>query len=478
VFTLDCLRKSTCAESTTPFVDSLPVQWSRCYSSGTWTVPSHVSLFSGQDVVDHDCARTGDRLPPQRATLPRTANDHGYSTAIFSENPSFSARTGFHHEVDTVHDDIQSKLRFSEFSPSGYLTDPSPRTLLSLASGLLSRPRRASNALNTAYAAYRRFARADPSYPHHGRRVVSHLSTFLSEQSGPTLTVTNLLDPHNPYYGTPPGVENERTDEEREALRLAGTNLLYLLTDEDPPRAVREGYGDWERFYRAKAELYRLFAREADRVLQRWARDTAAFRDSLVVVLGDHGQLFGVDGMVGHHTSLHPHGIHVPLAVDPPADWDRSERSITAPVSIAGVGSALTAVAAGEITTTEQLVTAVGVDSRGPTGRVTACVDGPTLSLPPLYETSRFDDDRIDELAVRKVASIGPEHVDVYRCPWESTDIESASYTYGPDERSRTRDRETPPPPERAVPWLTRQHDPTAAAERQVDARLEALGYR
>jgi len=478
VFTLDCLRNSVCGPSVTPFLQSFPLQWSRCYSSGTWTLPSHVSLFSGQTPVEHGVTRPGETVPRDVAVLPRSAKDAGYTTAIFSENPTFSSDTGFDHYIDATHDEIQRKLFCSDFSPFDHVDELSVTEAVSLVGEILSRPNRLRNVANTGYAGYRRFSNRTPSYPHHGRRVFSHLESHLARTDGPTLTVTNVLDPHNPYYGVPPGSENSRSSRERDAMHAGGWNMVYMLTEEHPPDVIRSVYGDWETFFEAKKDVYEQFSREADRLLKRWQdKQTDRFEDGLVVAVGDHGQLFGTEGMYGHHMSLHPYGVHVPLAVDPPSGWDESERTLESPVSLAGVGRTLMDVVAGDVDGTDEFVDSLAAYSREPGGGVVVCADGPTWSLPPLYEHDRFDDSLVDALAVRKAGLVYDEYVDVYQSHWANRTVERTSFKYAAGSRERVSDRDPPPLPDDVEQWLSRTDDATDHGRENVNDRLENLGY-
>jgi len=488
VLTLDCLRESTASDTVTPFLRSLPLQWSRCYSSGAWTLPAHASLFAGQDPIDHGVTRVERRMTGQQAALTMTAQENGYMTALLSENPLFSSGTGFDGCVDDTNDYIGTKLLRSEFVPVNHIDELTPVAALSLARTVLSRPNRLRNLVNTGYAAYRRFSGREPTYPHHGRRVISHLESYLSTRTAPVLTVTNLLDPHNPYYGAPPGQESSRSPEEETALRNLPDNLFYLFTDDPLPEGIRAVYKDWAGAFEAEAEVYREFSREADRLVERWHDDQpSVFEDSLVVVVGDHGQLFGTDGVAGHGLSLHPKGIHVPLVVDPPTGWDQSDREIDVPVSIAGLGRALTDVVAGEIAGTEAFVDAVKTYSRGPGGAVLTCVDGPTIEV-QLLAREEFDDELVNRHTVRKVACIHDEYVDVYECGWDANTLSATSYEYTADHRTVLPDRETPPPPAEVAAWVRRSPKAetddvtwrTADEEQsaEVQARLENLGYR
>ncbi|MBB6646618.1 sulfatase-like hydrolase/transferase [Halobellus ruber] len=488
VLTLDCLRESTASDAVTPFLRSLPLQWSRCYSSGAWTLPAHASLFAGQDPIDHGVTRVERRMTGRQAALTTTARENGYATALFSENPQFSSATGFGECVDDSNDYIGTKLLRSEFVPVNHVDELSASAGLSLLRTILAQPHRLRNLVNTGYAAYRRFSDTEPTYPHHGRRVISHLESYLAEQTEPVLTVMNLLDPHNPYYGAPPGQESSRSPEEEAALRNLPSNLFYLFTDDPLPEDVRAVFGDWAGAFEAEAEIYREFSREADRLVERWRDDQpSVFEDSLVVVVGDHGQLFGTDGVAGHGLSLHPNGIHVPLIVDPPTEWDRSDRRVDAPVSIAGLGRALTDVVAGKIADTAAFVDAVNAYSRGPGGAVITCVDGPTIEV-QLLAREEFDAELVDNHTVRKVACIYDEYVDVYECGWDDDTVAATSYEYAADHRTVRPDRETPPPPPEVAAWVRRspkaEGDDVAwrtADEEQpaeVRARLENLGYR
>jgi hypothetical protein len=273
-------------------------------------------------------------------------------------------------------------------------------------------------------------------------------------------------------------MKKSRPQRELKALREGDDRRIYLLTNENPPEAVSSVYDDWGMFYDAQELVYEEYAQEADRLLKEWkSTQTARFKEDLIVILGDHGQLFGAEEMVGHQTSLHPHGINVPLAIDPPGKWEAQEQTIEAPVSIAGVGRALIDVVAGEIKTTKQLVDAISDHSQDSNGAVLACADGPTWSIPSLYEDDRFDDTLIDRLAVRKAAFIRRGRVDIFQSPWDSETIESNSFIYTQESRDSIPEHDTPPISDDIKEWLTQRYDPENEQRDKVDAQLEALGY-
>ncbi|RJP23511.1 MAG: hypothetical protein C4520_06025 [Candidatus Abyssobacteria bacterium SURF_5] len=81
----------------------LTYQWAKenaaiynaAYSNSTWTLPSHVSMFSGLLPSEHKVANQGDKVAPTFDLLPETLQKKGYTTAGFVENLWLSAPFGF-----------------------------------------------------------------------------------------------------------------------------------------------------------------------------------------------------------------------------------------------------------------------------------------------------------------------------------------------------------------------------------------------
>ena len=75
---------------TAPYIKTFAregVQFSRCYSQDTWTRPSITSLMTGVDSFVHGNVRYGEILPDALVLLPELLRRTGYVTAIDSENP-------------------------------------------------------------------------------------------------------------------------------------------------------------------------------------------------------------------------------------------------------------------------------------------------------------------------------------------------------------------------------------------------------
>jgi len=476
----DCLRAASATERTLPFCRAAAdLRFERCYAPGTWTLPSHASLYTGSPAVDHGVTRWGDRIDRGQAWLPETARRNGYATALVSENPTFSGRYGFDRGVDLADDFVNAKPFPSDFAAETVVEERSPGAVASVLAGIAESDRPLRSVANALFAplAYGRDWLASPAsrwpgtrFPHRGDRVRSHLRSIVADPPGadgaPLLATANVLEPHNPHSVPPrrgaralgldvPGAEQSR-------LASVDDNKIFLFESPDEPPAGAAEYGSWEAVFSRREEIYEAQIREFDRVVADLAGDLGErFDEALVVVTGDHGQLFGEEGMVGHHTSLHPHAVHVPLLVSLPADWAPPDgpvgvdgpagvaedaevaedtevigesgstghggvagaRSLDEPVSLVGLSRAIGAVVSGEIRDAEAFADRVRAGGERP---VVVTVDGPNWSVPDLED--RYGADAVADLAVRKVGLFGRDTQVVLASPWDDDSIAVTEY--------------------------------------------------
>ena len=121
---IDTARADVVAEVDTPNLEALAARGTsvqRAWSSGTWTVPSVVSLFTGMSVREHGwdlpAARIG-KYPklPDAPTLATVLQAAGFGTAALYANPYLSESLGFDRGFDSftrLHDNAMA----SRFSP-------------------------------------------------------------------------------------------------------------------------------------------------------------------------------------------------------------------------------------------------------------------------------------------------------------------------------------------------------------------------
>ncbi len=264
---------------TSPNLDVLSseaILYERAYSTSSWTLPAHASLFTGKYPASHGARHDPEGplvladavqaprsvrargISPGEPTLARILAGHGWATGAVVGGPwllrVFGIGAGFGFYDD---DGMQHRLG-----------------------------RRATEITDRAIG-------------------------WLAGTEEPFLLFLNYFDPHAPYAPPPrfarsflpPGVSPDPT-----ALRQAPA--LY----------------DGEIRY-TDDELGRLF---------RWLRERGLWERTLVVVTADHGELLGERGDWGHERWLWEPLVHVPLLVKP-AGPGRPGRRETGPVSLVDV---------------------------------------------------------------------------------------------------------------------------------------------
>jgi arylsulfatase A-like enzyme len=476
----DCLRAASVTAETMPFLSNRPkIDFSRCYSPSTWTRPSHASLYSRTTPIEHGVTRRGDELTATQAVLPDRAREAGYRTALFSENPTFSTHTGFHHGIDYVDDGVHRKPFVSSFSADNYVDEIGLDAALTLLREVSRRSNRAANVANVVYGLVAEFTDTDgTAYPHHGERVLRHLRRLVSRNEGqPLLCFANLLDTHNPHHA-PPDVGADALSlsvsaDERRAIAAANDDRLYMLEDAELPAETRTFFDSWDAVFERREDIYDAQIRHVDHLLEAWTRalEERVLEDSMIVVTGDHGQLFGEEGHLGHQVSLHPHGVHVPLYVFPPASWETG-RDIEALVSWTGLTRALDGVVSGSVGCTDEFIDET-VDGSRTDGRVVVAVDGPTWNVPELR--AQYDEEAINEVCIRKVGFVEQDAMIVYESDWGESTIRKRAYDLADGSRVLRYETENETPHERYAEWLRSGTAQDVAAE--TSARLRQLGY-
>jgi arylsulfatase len=271
---------------TTPRLDALAaraVVFERAWSTSSWTLPAHASLFTGVypsrhgadydprggavlgDVIELPVAQLmrAGKLPDDAVTLAELLAERGYATGAFAAGPwlhrSFGLLQGFAHQDDAVH-------TFGG-RPAAEIT----AAALSWLEGL------------------------PPGAPY-----------FL---------FANYFDPHAPYEPVGRYAEFPRAAEplayDYEAV-MRGTRAL----DVDARAVLRDRYD---------AEI-----RDMDGALGALLHAVQARPGgdrTLIVVTADHGEALGEEGRLGHGFWLSEELTRVPLIVRYPGDRDAGRRA-------------------------------------------------------------------------------------------------------------------------------------------------------
>jgi len=258
----------------------------RVFATSNWTLPSHVSLFTGLLPSEFGVAGgSGDRasylatvregFERHRArTLPAVLGDAGYDTRAVSANPWIRSAHGF----GPLFDD------FADVHGARPGHDSMLRTRLAWW--------RARH--NEGAAAAR-----------------EHVAGWIREARRPFFWFANLMECHSPYL--PPRPYDDLGPVERwRAVRDATRHLT-------PAGLARVCVGESDPGPEAFARMGHLYGR-AIRYMDDWLSSVledldraGMLDDTLVVVTSDHGEHLGEHGLLGHTMSLAQRLLHVPL---------------------------------------------------------------------------------------------------------------------------------------------------------------------
>lgn len=266
-------------------------------SASNWTRPSTASMLTGTHYSTHNTGGRGARgtkLPDHLDTLPEYLSQDGYDTALFSPAPQISSDTGLDRGFD--HYELISAEAENFLPGSGYSLD----SWMSVVHHLISEPglnpiKSARDVDDVNYIQYRRFRR----WIDQSRR---------SER--PFFAYAHVWSPHSPYQPIRRHCEEFVGQTEldmKEAYRRAKQEYQNLT------EKIANSETFSEKEWRAFKWLYDAEIRYADEMLGRMVDLAESVSDNLVIVVtGDHGELFGEKGVISHKITLHDGAIKVP----------------------------------------------------------------------------------------------------------------------------------------------------------------------
>lgn len=289
---LDTTRADDALETTPPAMPQLAAfaanatTFSSAWAPASWTVPSHFAVFTGVNWW---------RVPPDTAggfeydgsRLPEQFQSHGYHTAAIFANPLLSVEAGF-------------AKGFGEFTTS-----------------------RQSGVCHSGIGEllYRVVLNDGPHMPLCGwftaEQVTDRAVRFIRRAHRPYLLAVNYLDTHDPYYVPPecrPAGFQHLSRPERDVF-------LSATPKKPPPPAaiVRHAHAQ-----------YRTAMSCADRYLSVLLNATARDPNTIIAIVGDHGEEFVEHGYAGHGYDVYRESTHVPLVLRFPG---APPQNVTAPVS-------------------------------------------------------------------------------------------------------------------------------------------------
>ncbi len=262
---LDTVRASSLSlcgyeHPTSPFLELMAgagAAWScNAQTPSSWTIPSHASFFTGQNVFEHGAHRDGESvlpLPAAANTLAERFSSRGYDTVCISANSFVSEVSGLTQGCDFV-----------------------------------------------------RKGRRNLS----GSEVVQSLKEVLGARTPsekPLFVFLNFYDAHTPWQPIPEGVEWL----DARALPENDATLRWSFMRGEMKARKAQGYLEHiGALYHYGVSLEDRFFGEAFELLRTEGFMTGGVR---VVVTSDHGELMGEHGMLNHGKTLYEPITRVPL---------------------------------------------------------------------------------------------------------------------------------------------------------------------
>jgi arylsulfatase A-like enzyme len=277
---LSCYRYG---RQTTPVLDSLAGEgalFEQAIAPAPWTLPSHVSMFTGLLPSKHGAHRDHHRFDTPYVTLAQLLSEQGYRSVGFSN-------------VQWV-DEVTGAVRgFQEFHGRDVWRAPLPKE------NPLSHVRDKGAA-----------------------RIIDGVKRWIREKKDdqPFFFFINLFEPHTPYIPPVPYDKLYLSSADMEKVPHINQDVLKYYVGKAP--ITQDDFRVLGHLY--DGELTYLDTRVGE--LVEYLRQNQLLDDCLLFITADHGENIGEHGHFEHRYCLYETVIHVPLIVRYPAMFENGKR--------------------------------------------------------------------------------------------------------------------------------------------------------
>ncbi|WP_416840399.1 sulfatase [Haloferax sp. DFSO52] len=276
---------------TTPFMKELANEthskaFDKCFSHDIWTRASTASILTGLPSSKHKTWTDEAQLPSDIITLPEQFQQAGYETVGISSNPQFGEATGLSAGFSNFHYvDANTILKEAKVSDIIKFTGAIRRHSAGLTKNLqLHNSGYFLNQIGKRYIKNNSSEKPLFLYIHHG-------------------------DSHHAY--SPPAAKRDIFGNPPDGsidVSLAMSNKLHELIATGLPLDENE----WESIQ----DMYDTVIHYVDELVKDLVKTAREYLDDpMVVITGDHGELFGEDGLLAHMITTHPAVSNVPLVI-------------------------------------------------------------------------------------------------------------------------------------------------------------------
>ena len=301
----DALSTSPTVMPTLSALGEKGTAYRNAFASAPWTLPSHASLFTGTYPSKHGAHGDHTYLDERHRTLPEAFAAGGYETLAVSNNTWVTAEFGFDRGFETFWKGWQYLQSDADLGPIAHELGP-----LQKARAAADRLRQGNPLINAVNLCYDHLIQ--PRTDDGADRTTDRIQSWLGDRRDdrPFFLFVNYLEPHAEYR--PPR-------EETELFLPEDASYDEALSVRQDPCAYNVGQYDLDdRDLALLRALYRGELAYVDAALDRLRtalREAGEWEDTLLVVLGDHGENVGEHGFLGHQYNIYDTLLHVPLVV-------------------------------------------------------------------------------------------------------------------------------------------------------------------
>lgn len=300
------------------------VRFEKCISAGSWTLPSHASMFTGMNQSEHGCHETKriksldiDNIKLTKRTILEEMQDNGYTTYGLSANPYIHPVYGFtgfdtyiqesyftdvFGSVIEISDELKPKVSKYRnlygndvLKLSHTIAKEDPKLFLDLAlSATMLTPKAAMKKIKAKFI---------DGWPIEkgGSNMLKTIKNMKFKK--PFFLFVNFMEAHDPYVGVKGKDFNWATP---------------FMKKEVDPHILKL----WEKLYeKASLKALRYGTELIRQLLERFGDD------QIIILTSDHGQLFGEHGFIGHGTVIYDEIVKVPLTVLLPKSFSKGTNS-------------------------------------------------------------------------------------------------------------------------------------------------------
>ncbi|MDA0667119.1 MAG: sulfatase [Planctomycetota bacterium] len=294
-------------EETTPFLAKLAkegVLFEHTSAAAPWTLPSHVSMLSGMNPVEHGIRSRKYAIHEDIDLISNVFQNAGYQTGGFFTAPFLHPSWGFGRGFDV------------------YI--PSADYLGTIEAGAALAAHGKSELVEEIHASSHTDNRTGEQAIDHAVQWLEHDKTY----EEPFFLFVHLWDPHYDYF---PPEEYRKQFLPNDDGSVKGDELM--LPDREPSAQELE----------VLKALYEAEIRYTDDQIKRLYEQLEAWGladDVVFAVVSDHGDEFMEHGNRGHHLTLKEEVMNVPMIIHAPGLIDGNQR-VQASVSITDISPTL-----------------------------------------------------------------------------------------------------------------------------------------